>query len=284
MYTKPGPRAEAERTERVGRPVPPDRRPAAAPALAAEVLRRSAAGGRLTAGEVLHLQRTVGNHAVAGLLGARGLVQRGVGKSKPAAVEEPTYYAIGADVGEYAFAWAADSAAGGRVEVSTPLEDGIIGYANFTLENKGLVAAPAADAAYTQAHVLGRQAGVVCYLSGIFNLSLTRDGPANIYRGFGNALLGMVEAKAGQRGAGLIYLVPSVTPARTSPNSNVKANADPTGFYTHHGYAVDAAATQHNAAIVEAQYAGLGVPQEQIDAQKPMFTANALGGILSKAL
>jgi hypothetical protein len=196
----------------------------------------------------------------------------------------PTYYDVGADVGEYALTWAADSAAGGRVEVTTGIEDGRIGYAAFTLENKAAVAAPAAAATYTQAHVLGRRAGVVCYLTGIFNESLTRDGPANIYRGFGNALIGAVEAKARERGAVLIYLVPSVTAARTSPNSNVKVMRDPTGFYTHHGYAVDAAAMLHNAAIVEEQYRGMGVPQAQVDAQKPMFNANALGGILSKAL
>lgn len=237
--------------------------------------------------EALQLQRAVGNRVAGQALARLGqqsslaAIQRGLGSSKP----KEEYYTFSADDVEYRYVWAQDSADGGVIDVFSENEEERIGYAAFSLENKALQAGPGAAEAYTKAHVLGRVAGIVCHLNQIMNLSLTRDGPDHIYRGFANTLMQMVEVKARARGARLIYLEPAKSAVRTDPNTNDKQMQDPTAFYTtKHGYSLDAAATLHNATVVDTMYAGMGLPVEQVNAQKGPFNLAQLGGMLSKAL
>lgn len=265
----PVPRARA--------PEPPGRSGAAAPR------RAPPAGVPLGLHGVLQLQRTVGNGAVARALQGPGLrlptpaVQRGGKMGKDTA---ETYLVLGEDVAEFQYVWKEDTAGGGLIEVHTALESERIGYASFKLRDVQQVAPPQANEPYSGEHVLGSRAGKVCHLTGIYNLSLTRNGPAHIYRGFADALMEKVEAKARARGAHLIYLEPAATPVRKDPNSNEKETKDPTGFYTRRGYALDAAATQHNRAYYGAELAGLN-PSE---ADLATLNRAILGGMLSKAL
>jgi hypothetical protein len=132
--------------------------------------------------------------------------------------------------------------------VTHPDEKEIVGYANFTMERHRARPAPVPSAPYTDQHFLGR-ARSTANLKGLFNTTLTREGPANIYQGFGNELMQAVETLARRMGARYLYLAPSETDVRKDPNTDEMVSQDPTGFYLKHGYGYDPTALAHNASV-----------------------------------
>lgn len=186
--------------------------------------------------------------------------------------------------GPFVFNLTQDNANGAnRIEVNVDGETDPVGYANFTIEQWPTLGDPGQDEDYSKAHVLGRT-DKVSHLTGIYNLSMTRDGPADIYNGFGRQLLHMVEMKSIAHGAGLIYLEPANAAVRTDPNTNEKQMISPTGFYQKYGYGFDGAAMGHNwvRSIAEAEGFGLDMAQQVKYAQRQV--AVKLEGTLSKAL
>lgn len=187
--------------------------------------------------------------------------------------------------GKYGFVWSLDTAKQGVINVVTPLEEALIGQVEFSFMDLKQIAPPKEDEPFTKEHVLGKRTGKVCHLKTIMNFSLTRKGPADIYRGFANELMTKVEKKARERGAYLIFLEPAKSNVRADPNTNVMNSVDPTPFYTDkHGYSSDAEAAVHNALVTERQFAGLEVDAESLRRQKSSYNLAMLGGILTKAL
>lgn len=186
--------------------------------------------------------------------------------------------------GPFAYAIAADDANGAnRIEVSTQDEPGPVGYANFTIEQWPLLKDPRQDEDYTMAHVLGRY-GKVAHLTGIYNLSMTREGPADIYNGFGTKLLRLVEQRAYAHGAKLIYLEPANAAVRKEPNTNEKEMQSPIGFYQKFGYGYDGTANGHNWQLAVAEAQGFGLDDQTQIKYAQRQIAIKLEGKLSKLL
>lgn len=162
---------------------------------------------------------------------------------------------------------------------------GQVGYARYTLEAQDAdgFEAPEDEAPYTAEHVQARMRAEapLAHLTGIYNETLTRDGPADIYRGFAVELLSRIEQHAQDEGAEAIYLEPATSPVRQDPNTNTKVNTDPTGFYTARGYAIDDTALAHNRDVAEGVLPG---NMEDRDNQKETMARNLTGGVLFKAL
>ena len=156
-----------------------------------------------------------------------------------------------------------------RLEVTHPGEKEIVGYANFTMERHRATPTPSPDKPYTDRDFLGR-VRTAANLTGIFNTTLTRPGPADIYQGFGNRLMKEVEMVARRMGARYLYLAPSETPVRKDPNTDEMVSQDPAGFYAKHGYGYDPTAAAHNASVYGEDAA--------------MMTRAELQGMLSKEL
>jgi hypothetical protein len=105
-----------------------------------------------------------------------------------------------------------------------------------------------------------------------------RDGPADIYRGFGRELLRQVEQHAKAEGAWMIYLLPSPNNVRVDPNTNEKRMEDPTAFYQKEGYKPDPGQKAHNVGFVRRQMADL--TEDEIGNQADKLR----GGMLYKHL
>ncbi len=243
-------------------------------------------GGQwLLAHELTHViqqSSTSSSTAQAYAIDRRPIIRRGSGES---VTKTPVCHKLTEKDVDYTFKWVTDTADEGLVDVFSDIEDERIGYVAFSFRTVLLKPAPAPNEPFTKEHVLGRTAGVVCHLSQIMNLSLLRDGPDDIYSGFANTLMRMVEDKARERNARLIYLEPAPSNVRIDPNTNEKKMQDPTGFYTgRHKYSADAAAAIHNAAYTAALYQGMGVSEEQLAKQTEAFNRAVLGGILVKNL
>ena len=168
-----------------------------------------------------------------------------------------------------------------RIEVYAPDETEPVGYANFTIETWQNLGVPNANEYYTKAHVLGL-VPKVAHLTGIYNTSMTRNGPADIYNGFGNALLQRVEQLAHAHGAEIMYLEPAKADVRKEPNTNEKERQDPTGFFTKHGYGLDAASLPHNWAKAMSEIGGLGLSPQDSAKYAQNQVKGKLAGMLSK--
>jgi hypothetical protein len=141
-----------------------------------------------------------------------------------------------------------------RIEVTTPNEDAPVGYAEFTMQTFDKLPAPAANENYTKAHVLGN-APKVAHLTHLYNNTLLRQGPDDMYRGFGGKLLTMVEQDAKGMGATIIYLEAASSNVRKEPNTNEMEMKNSLSFYHKFGYGLDGTAAAHNwvKAVADAQ-------------------------------
>lgn len=236
---------------------------------------RMASQRKLT--EAMHASpRVVAQRALSDAIVQRHVKVAQLGQG--ASVEKPIYTTWTAADAGYSYAWD-----GRQVNASSENESEPVGFARYSIENiAGAVAPPAADKQYTFDTVKMRKAGRVAHLTKIENNTLTRDGPADIYRGFATTLMQKVEAKAREEGAWMIYLEPSSTPCRKNPANNTKEAIDPTGFYQKLGYGYDDVATAHNNAFVDAQFADLSAENRAV--MKKQMNAAALGGVLQKLL
>ncbi len=209
------------------------------------------------------------------------VVQRGAGTSKPGTATQQYYLLRRNDV-DYEYQWSVDTEAQGRVEAyARRWEEMPVGYVSFSFENKQQVAAPGQNAPFTGENILGRAAGRVCRVGGLYNISLTRPGPANIFSGFADTLMDMAERKARERGATLMYLEPAVSEVRKSPNNNEKEDKDPYRYYTRLGFEDDPQARAHNLALFEQLAGPAAVVTEK---QKQGFHEAQTGRILVKHL
>lgn len=214
-----------------------------------------------------------GGAAVAQLQPA--VVQRG---AKPGKEGPPVYQTWTAADAGYTYAWD-----GRQVNVASDNEEEPLGFARYDIENIEVpVPAPAPGEQYTFDAVKARQAGIVAHLTRIENQTLTRDGPADIYKGFADQLMAKVEARAREEGARMIYLEPSKSLVRKSPDSNEKELRDPAGYYARLGYGYDDVAVAHNNALVDRDFADL--PDDQKAVMKKQMNAAALGGVMQKLL
>lgn len=170
-----------------------------------------------------------------------------------------------------------------RLEVRTPDEPDPVGYAQFRIETVAAKALPGEGEAYTKEHVLARE-GKVAHLTHLYNNTLIRDGPADIYSGFGTALLRMAEQDAKGAGARLMYLEAANSLVRTDPDTNVKEAQASSTFYAKYGYGVDPASAAHNWAIAQAEAEGFGVAMEQQVAYIQRKLKVMLEGMMSKTL
>ncbi|MCG8457862.1 MAG: GNAT family N-acetyltransferase [Holophagales bacterium] len=170
-----------------------------------------------------------------------------------------------------------------KIDVYTKDEKESIGYAVIEVQKIAKSKPPKQDEPYTKADVLARE-GVVAHLHRLFNETLTRDGPADIYRGFGVELLKRAEDLAKRMGARLMYLEAATSDVRTSPSTNDKESVDPTPFYTKFGYGVDAESAAHNwaFAMAQAEQAQLEMSQSIKLAQRQV--KGLIEGMLSKML
>lgn len=155
------------------------------------------------------------------------------------------------------------SKTGGELLVFVPEEKEAIGRASFEIKDVPLAPRPKADEPYTKEHTVGVRAGKVAHLTGIYNLSRTRDGPADIYTGFGEQLLQFVEQDAKGLGAWMIYLEAAPSPVRVDPNTNEKVIQDPATFYARFGWGPDLAQQAHNSAYLQAQAKALQLTAEE---------------------
>jgi hypothetical protein len=169
------------------------------------------------------------------------------------------------------------------LEVFAPLEEGRVGYATYVMQAPQAAQAPRADQPYTKEHVLGRY-GKVAHLTHLYNLTLTRDGPADIYSGFGEALLQQVEGDARGMGARLMYLEPANSMVRTDPNTNAKQAVASKSFYTKNGYGSDQVAAVHNWSLVQAPLQGMQMEEGAKIAYIKRQLEVRLEGMLSKAI
>jgi hypothetical protein len=205
-------------------------------------------------------------------------VQRGKAESKTKA--EQYFLLKKADV-DYDFVITADTAAYGRVEVfAREWEDHSLGYVKFSFEKQQQVAPPTANDPFTKEHILGRKPGILCHVEGLYNLTLTRPGPANIFSGFADTLMEKAEEIARLHGADLMYLEPAVSDIRTSPDNNARKLQDPYGYYLRLGYGDDAAARAHNVGHLRSIAQG-AVPTPQ---QEQSYHEANTGRILVKPL
>ena len=126
--------------------------------------------------------------------------------------------------------------------------------------------------------------GKVAHLTHLYNKTLLRDGPADIYFGFGAELLKKAEQDAKGCGARLMYLEAAKASVRTDPNTNEKVSQDSTSFYTKFLYGTDAQSAVHNwsIAIMESQNWGLNDEERIKYVQTRLKTL--LEGMLSKEL
>ena len=211
------------------------------------------------AGQILRLQRRAGNGAVARELVARAEKPQPVVPTKPAPAKGP--YAL--KKAEYKFSYKTLTKAGGELQVFAPDEAEPVGRASFAIQDRPLTGRPGKNEPYTTEHITGARAGKVAHLSGIYNNTLRRNGPADIYTGFGEQLLKMVEEDCKGLGAWMIYLEASPSPVRLDPNTNDKATRDPAGFYAKYGWGKDLAQQAHNSAFLRAQAAQLELNEQE---------------------
>lgn len=225
---------------------------------------RVPAGGRTSRArdpavrQLLRLQRRAGNGALARVLVARAERPEPVVETKPPPGKGP----FASKKAGYKFDYKQFTNAGGELQVLAPDEKDPVGRATFVIEDRPLVPGPAKDERYTTEHIVGSRKGKVAHLSGIYNNTLTRNGPADIYTGFGEQLLKLVEQDCKALGAWMIYLEASPSAVRLDPNTNDKEVRDPAGFYARFGYGHDLAQQAHNSAYLRAQAAELELDEE----------------------
>jgi hypothetical protein len=210
------------------------------------------------AGQILRLQRRAGNGALARALVARAEMPQPIVPTKPPPSKGPYAWKKAA----YTYRYKQITKAGGDLQVFAPGEAEPVGRATFAIEDMPLVPRPAKDERYTTEHIVGSKQGKVAHLSGIYNNTLIRNGPADIYSGFGEELLKMVEQDCKGLGAWLIYLEASPSQVRLDPNTNDKATRDPATFYAKFGYGPDLAQQAHNSAYLRAQAAQLQLDEK----------------------
>lgn len=206
---------------------------------------------------LLRLQRRAGNGALARVLVARA-EREPVVQTKPPPGKGP----FASKKASYKFSYKHFSMTGGELQVFAPDEPEPVGRATFVIEDRPLVPGPAKNEPYTTEHIVGSRKGKVAHLSGIYNNTLTRNGPADIYTGFGEQLLKLVEQDCKGLGAWMIYLEASPSAVRLDPNTNDKEVRDPAGFYARFGYGHDLAQQAHNSAYLRAQAAQLALSEE----------------------
>lgn len=169
------------------------------------------------------------------------------------------------------------------LEVYAPGEEDRVGYATYVMETPAPRAGPAQDATYTKAHVLGRYPKVA-HLTHLYNETLGRDGPDDIYTGFGEVMLRMVEEDARGMGARLLYLEAASSPVRQDPNTNEKRVVASKPFYQKYRYASDDRAAAHNWMLAMAAAQRMGLDERtKIDYVQRQIEV-MLEGMLSKAL
>ena len=218
----------------------------------------------MPATHILRLQRQAGNAAVQRLLATPGstaatLARMEAEHKEPAKpkVEEGRIYERKA--GPYGVGWGDLTDDGATLLVMVADEPKPVGRATFKMKTISVRDRPARDEPYTTEHVVGSALGKVAHLSGIYNDTLGRDGPADIYSGFGVQMLTTVEKKAKELGAWMIYLEAAPSPVRQDPNTNEKVVTDPAGFYKRFGWMPDPVQKIHNSMFLRAQAKELGL-------------------------
>jgi hypothetical protein len=170
-----------------------------------------------------------------------------------------------------------------RLEVTTPGEPAAVGFVQFIIEDLKPLARPKEHEPYTKEHVLARE-GKVAHLTHLYNTTLQRNGPADIYSGFGVQLLKMAEQDAKLCGAKLMYLEAASSMVRTDPNTNEKKLQNSISFYTKFGYGTDAASAAHNWGYAMRESERFGLPLEGQITYVQGRVKSLLGGMLSKEL
>lgn len=214
--------------------------------------------GAPAAEQILHLQREMGNAAVQRLLS--GTLQRMEATVQQPPKPEPKDGPYQNKRGAYDIGWVSLSPdEGGTLNVWVNGETDPIGRASFDLRHVPFAPPPGPDEPYTKEHIISTRTGLVAHLSGIYNNTLTRDGPADIYSGFGAQMLARIEETARNCGAWMIYLEAAPSRVRVDPNSNVKEMQDPAGFYAKFGWGEDLDQLLHNSTYLARQATQYGI-------------------------
>ena len=197
-------------------------------------------------------------------------------------VEEKSQYSK--KFGPYTYKYKSQDPKGqNRLEVYAADEAEPVGYAMYRIEEFASKDAPAPNTIYGKEDVLAR-AGKVAHLTHFYNTTLGRDGPADIYAGFGTALLKKVEKDAKAAGARMMYLEAAGSPVRQDPNTKEKKTVESETFYAKFQYGTDLDAMGHNWTLALKEIQGIEMDDETRFNYIQKRLSTMLEGMMSKIL